>query len=48
MFVSQRMTDDRKEYFIKKNKILEEFKMGSIRNQIAKIFEEKQGRSNVI
>ena len=48
MLVHERMTDDRKEYFLKKNKILQDFESKTIRSQLHKIFEDKRGKTNAI
>ena len=39
MIIHRRMSDDRKEYFIKKNEILEEFKMANFIYRFKKMFE---------
>jgi hypothetical protein len=40
--VQQRMADDRKEYFIKKNLMLKDHNENSLKNLIMKIFEDKK------
>jgi len=43
--INQRMADDRKEFFIKKNKIINELKESTIKSTIIKIFEDKKGKN---
>ena len=40
--INQRIADDRKDYFIKKNKILNDIDENTIKRQIFKIFEDKK------
>ena len=48
LIIQQRMSDDRKEYFIKKNKILKDFEQASVRQQMKNILKDRSDKLDAL